>query len=186
MQTLPITELRQLLASVSGNGQTHLLEVESDLQQTAYLLKTAIEKLGDSFADINHCLTEQQALLDELMTHQAFKQDAAIVEKLNALKEKVSVDVNEVVTSMQFQDMTDQLLSRSLKRVGGLKDLMNGLGNHGDADGVCKVSSDEGEIMDYIHAVKDQIDEKSLALAGVLQKRAVAQKNMSTGEVELF
>jgi len=38
MNTLPIHELRTLLAAVASHGDQHLLEVESDLQQTAFLL----------------------------------------------------------------------------------------------------------------------------------------------------
>jgi hypothetical protein len=44
MKTLPIEELRELLAAVSRHGDWHLLEIETDLQQTAFLLNEAIEK----------------------------------------------------------------------------------------------------------------------------------------------
>ena len=45
MNTLPIAELRSLLVAVSEHGKQHLTEVEADLQQTAFLLSEAIEKL---------------------------------------------------------------------------------------------------------------------------------------------
>ncbi|MEZ0288685.1 MAG: chemotaxis protein, partial [Methylophilus sp.] len=63
MKTLPIEELRELLAAVSRHGDWHLLEIETDLQQTTFLLNEAIEKLSTSFMNVYAQLTEQQAVI---------------------------------------------------------------------------------------------------------------------------
>lgn len=67
MKTLPITELRSLLAAVSDHGKQHLVEVEADLLQTTFLLSEAIEKLGASFMAVHEAVTEQQQVINSLM-----------------------------------------------------------------------------------------------------------------------
>ncbi|MGB2832358.1 MAG: hypothetical protein WBC07_05365 [Methylotenera sp.] len=68
MKTLPINELRTLLAAVSDHGKQHLVEVEADLLQTTFLLSEAIEKLGASFMAVHEAVTEQQQVINALMT----------------------------------------------------------------------------------------------------------------------
>ena len=51
-KTLPIAELRKLLAAVSDHGKQHLVEVEADMLQTTFLLSEAIEKLSTSFTAV--------------------------------------------------------------------------------------------------------------------------------------
>jgi len=125
MKTLPIRELRSLLAAVSDHGKQHLVEVEADLLQTTFLLSEAIEKLSTSFMAVHEAVTEQQQVLDALLADHRFGKEE--IERLEAFKQKIGKEVNAAVTGLQFQDLTDQLLTRTIKRVNGLKDLLQEL-----------------------------------------------------------
>lgn len=177
MNKLPINELRALLAAVSSHGDRHLLEVESDLQQTAFLLNEAIEKLGTGFMRVHDLIVKQHTLL---MT--SGQMDEAMQFAVNEYKEKIGDEVNAVVTGMQFQDMTNQLLHRTIERVNGLKALLQELAEHGyDMD----AQREHDDIAKFLVNINEMLHAGSHALAGNLRK-AVGQKDMATGDIDLF
>lgn len=180
MKTLPITELRSLLAAVSDHGKQHLVEVEADLMQTNILLNGAIEKLSDSFMAIHEAVTKQQQMLDSLMAIHHFKQDE--VDQLNGISQEIGEEVNSAVTAMQFQDMTNQLLTRTIKRVNGLKDLLQELASHGNE---MDPSHEHEEIAKFLEDMSHSLHVGSHALSGGL-RRSVDQKDMMTGDIDLF
>jgi hypothetical protein len=83
---------------------------------------------------------------------------------------------------MQFQDMTSQLIDRTLKRVTGLREFLGTLGAHG-AEVVPESGSDE--IVDLLSKVSMALAIQSLELRSVLRK-AVSQKHLESGDIELF
>jgi len=180
MKTLPITELRKLLAAVSDHGKQHLVEVEADLLQTTYLLSEAIEKLSVSFMAVHEAVTEQQQVLDALMAkHHLGKADTR---KLEGFREKIGEEVNAAVTGLQFQDLTSQLITRTIKRVNGLKDLLQELANHSDE---IEPSHEYEAITKFLEEISHSLNVGSHALSGGL-RRSVNQQDMVTGEIELF
>ena len=180
MKTLPTTELRSLLAAVSDHGKQHLVEVEADLLQTTFLLTEAIEKLGISFMAVHQAVTEQQQVLNNLMKQHQFDENET--NKLEAFKLKIGEEVNAAVTGLQFQDLTSQLLVRTIKRVNGLKELLNELGNHSDA---IDPEHEHEEIAKFLEDMSHSLHIGSNALSGGL-RRSVAQNDMATGDIELF
>lgn len=180
MKTLPITELRKLLGAVSDHGKQHLVEVEADLLQTTFLLSEAIEKLGASFTAVHEAVTEQQQVLDALVAKYALDQEE--LNRLDAFKQKIGEEVNAVVTSLQFQDLTSQLISRTIKRVNGLKDLLHEIETH---SGEMEPSHEHEEIAKFLDAMSHSLNEGSHALSGGL-RRSVGQQDMATGEIDLF
>lgn len=180
MKTLPTTELRSLLSAVSEHGKQHLVEVESDLLQTTFLLSEAIEKLGISFMAVHEAVTEQQKVLNTLITEHQF--DAEETKKLEAFKQKIGEEVNAAVTGLQFQDLTSQLLTRTIKRVNGLKDLLHELGNHSDE---IDPEHEHEEIAKFLDEMSHSLHVGSRALSGGL-RRSVDQQDMGTGDIELF
>lgn len=180
MNTLPITELRALLAAVSQHGEQHLLEVESDLQQTAFLLDEAIGKLSASFLKVHELIEKQQKLLEGEVRAGHFGQEKLDV--LEVYKDKLGLEVNAVVTGLQFQDMTSQLINRTIKRVNGLKELLHELEEHGrEMDPV----QEHHDIAQFLGTINQTLHASSHALSGNLRK-AVAQKDMASGEIDLF
>jgi len=180
MKTLPITELRTLLGAVSDHGKQHLVEVEADLLQTTFLLSEAIEKLGASFMAVHDAVTKQQQTLDALMAAHDFEKEET--KQLEAFKQKIGEEVNAAVTGLQFQDLTSQLIARTIKRVNGLKDLLEELASHSDE---MDPENEHKEIAKFLEDMSHSLHAGSHALSGGL-RRSVNQQDMGTGEIELF
>lgn len=180
MKTLPIEELRELLAAVSTHGDRHLLEIETDLQQTAFLLNEAIEKLSTSFMSVYANLTDQQIALQQL--NEAGKLQVEELEQLQVFQDNIGTEVNKVVTGMQFQDMTNQLLQRTINRVNGLKALLQELSSH---QFPMAAEDEHEEIRNFITRINHQFDVGSQHLIGHLRK-SVSQQDLATGDIDLF
>lgn len=180
MNTLPIEELRALLAAVSKHGDWHLVEIETDLQQTMYLLEEAINKLSTSFLNVHDALTEQQALLNALTTAGLLSTEQA--QTLEAHQTRITQEIDRVITGMQFQDMTNQLLQRTVNRVNGLKSLLQELSSH---QAPMLAEDENEEIRRFIMQLNQQFHQGSQHLSGHLRK-AVNQHDMATGDIDLF
>jgi vacuolar-type H+-ATPase subunit I/STV1 len=174
------SHVKRLLSGVSDHGRRHLTEVETDLIQTNLLLEEAIEKLSRNFMAIHETVSAQQAAIDMLLAGDT--PSAEQKAQLGALSEQVGGYVNAAVTSMQFQDMTSQLIDRTLKRVTGLREFLGTLGAHG-AEMVPE--SDNDEIVELLGKVSMALAIQSLELRSVLRK-AVSQKHLESGDIELF
>ncbi len=179
-KTLPIAELRKLLAAVSDHGKQHLVEVEADLLQTTFLLSEAIEKLSSSFTAVHEAVSAQQQVIDALVAKYAIEQP--ILEKLGAYKSKIGDEVNVVITSLQFQDLTSQLVARTIKRVNGLKDLLHELESHSNE---MDPGHEHEEIVKFLEEMSRSLQVGSRALSGGL-RQSVGQQDMATGEIDLF
>jgi molecular chaperone DnaK (HSP70) len=101
---------------------------------------------------------------------------------LGAMSADVSQHVNTAITSMQFQDLTAQLIERTLRRVSGLRDFLGTLNDHGAG-----ITPDHGsdEIVDRLGQVSVALAIQSLQLRSKL-RRSVEQKHLESGDVELF
>jgi vacuolar-type H+-ATPase subunit I/STV1 len=174
------SHVKRLLSGVSDHGKRHLTEVETDLIQTNLLLEEAIDKLSRNFMAIHETVTAQQAAINMMLAGGTLTAEQK--EQLGALSEQVGAYVNAAVTSMQFQDMTSQLIDRTLKRVTGLREFLGTLGAHG-----AEMVPDSGseEIVDLLGKVSMALAIQSLELRSVLRK-AVSQKHLESGDIELF
>lgn len=183
MNTLPIAELRKLLTAVSDHGNKHLVAVEADLKQAAFLLDEAIAKLGDSFMALDQQITAQEKVLSNLKTSDGI--DDTESEALASSQAEVQQQIQQVVTNLQFQDMTNQIIERSLKRVDGLKSLIYEIGNHGDQAEAGILVREQEEIAEYIEKLKTSISDSD-AITNRINNKSVDQQNMSSGSVDLF
>ncbi len=179
-QDLLGSQVKQLLSGVSDHGAQHLNEVQTDLTQTSFLLGEAIEKLGASFMAIHAAVCAQQDTVDLLVAGAAPTPE--IAEKLQVMQGEIGRHVNAAVTGLQFQDMTSQLIDRTVKRVTGLRDVLGALGSGGS--GVLP-ESDTGEIVDLLKNINALLEEQSIRLESVSWK-AVSQTHMESGDIELF
>lgn len=172
--------VKRLLSGVSEHGNKHLTEVETDLTQTVLLLEEAIDKLSRNFMAIHRAVDAQQDTIALLLAGGAAgpEQRAALA----ALPQLVGQHVNAAVTSLQFQDMTSQLLDRALRRVTGLRDFLGTLGAHGAE---VLAESDSEEIADLLGKVSMALAIQSLELRSSLRK-AVSQQHLESGDIELF
>lgn len=182
---LPVPELRRLLAAVSENGTQHLLEVESDLMQTLFLLNEAIEKLGQNFTAIHQAVSEQQAKLDELLAQQVEQghiADSKTVTLIRDMRGVISDEVSSTVTGLQFHDLTSQLISRTISRVNGLRDLLSTLDTHG---ATMAADHEHEDIARLLEEMSENMKSRSIALEGGLQQ-CIRQQHLGCGDIELF
>jgi hypothetical protein len=179
-RTIPVTELRGLLAAVSDHGMQHLVEVEADLMQTTFLLSEAIEKLASSFMAVHEAVMTQQQEIDALLAVHGLPEDAT--RKIIQYREKIGEEVNLAITGLQFQDLTSQLITRTIKRVNGLKDTLIALATHGDE---MEPEHEHEEIAKLLTEMSKGLTTRSDALENGLRK-SVDQKSMNSGEIELF
>jgi hypothetical protein len=174
------SHVKRLLSGVSGHGKKHLTEVETDLQQTGLLLEEAVDKLTRSFMAIHHVVGARQDGINQLLA--GATPSAEEIERLAGMSAEIGLHVNSAVTSMQFQDMTSQLLDRATKRVTGLRAFLGTLGAHG-ADAAPEASSEE--IVELLGKISVALTIQSLELRSVLRK-AVNQQHLESGDIELF
>jgi molecular chaperone DnaK (HSP70) len=174
------SHVKRLLSGVSDHGRRHLSEVETDLVQTNLLLEEAINKLTSSFMAIHQTVDARQQTIDRMLAGETPSlEDSA---RLSAMSGEIGQHVNVAITSMQFQDMTSQLLDRTLRRVTGLRNFLTTLSEHG-ADIVPE--SDSDEIVERLGKVSMALAIQSLELRSMLRK-SVEQKHLESGDVELF
>ena len=174
------SHVKRLLSGVSDHGRRHLSEVETDLVQTTLLLEEAVEKLTSSFMAIHHVVDSRQEAINRLLAGQApTAEDSAC---LTGMSGEIAGHVNAAVTSMQFQDMTSQLIDRTLKRVTGLREFLATLGAFGTE---MNPDTDSDEIAELLGKVSMALAIQSLELRNVLRK-AVSQKHLESGDIELF
>ena len=174
------SHVKRLLSGVSDHGKKHLTEVETDLRQTELLLEEAIEKLTDSFMAIHAVVGERQDSINRLLAGATPSAEESA--HLGGMSGEIGQHVNSAITSMQFQDMTSQLIDRTLKRVTGLREFLGTLGAHG-ADILPEAGSEE--IVDLLGKVSMALAIQSLELRSVLRK-SVEQRHMESGDIELF
>lgn len=179
-KAVPLAELSKLLTAVSDHGAQHLFEVETDLNQTIYLLSGAIEKLSTSFMNIHEAVMAQQQEIDQLI--ETVDVSETEYQKILVLRKKIGNEVNAAVTGLQFQDMTNQLIARVIKRVDGLRESLDALATQGQ-----EMGPEQGyvEIVKMLNEMSASLSVRNTALMGGLSK-SVTQENMNSGEIELF
>lgn len=174
------SHVKRLLSGVAEHGQRHLAEVETDLTQTGLLLEEAIESLSRNFLAIHAAVSAQQQTIDLLLAGGAPAPEARA--GLQAMQGQVGQHVNAAITSLQFQDMTGQLLERTLRRVTGLREFLGTLGSHGAG---LLPDSDNQQIADLLKQVSVALAIQSVELRSLLRK-AVNQQHLESGDIELF
>lgn len=177
---LPVIELQRLLSRVSEHGSQHLYDAEADLEQTLFLLEQAIKTLSGGFMQINQLVNQQQQLLSTVLVAHGIKMKETPT--ILDTQEKINQEINTVITGLQFQDLTNQLITRTLKRISGLRDLLAVLAGHAiDVNSIHEYESAE-ELLEKMH---DNLSVKSGALKDNLCQE-VKQKHMVSGEIEIF
>lgn len=173
------SQVKHLLSNLSDHGTQHLTEVETDLVQTSFLLGEAIEKLGASFMAIHEAITAQQEAIDLLLS--GATPTPEIAEQIKAKHSEIGQHVSAAVTGLQFQDMTSQLIGRTVRRVTGLREVLGGIGS-----GSSTISeSNAEEIIATLNSINKVLEEQSVKLESALWK-AVCQTHMESGDIELF
>ena len=174
------SQVKRLLTGVSDHGKQHLLEVETDLVQTAFLLGEAVEKLGSSFFALHAAVSAQQNEVDLILSE--ISEASPKSERLRLLRDEIALHTNAAVTGLQFQDLTSQLLARTVQRIIGLRQVLSELAAEGSG---LSMEGPEDEIVTMLNDINKNLDSQSKDLKDLLRK-AVHQKDMDSGEIEMF
>jgi hypothetical protein len=174
------SQLKRLLSSLSEHSAQHLTETETDLVQTTVLLAEAIDKMSASFMAIHEAATAQQQAVELLMSGVQITPE--MTEQIKAKQVEIGQHVNAAVTGLQFQDMTNQLIGRAVRRVTGLREVMGGVGS---GSAIVSPEDDVVRLHNALENINKMLEAQSLKLEGELWK-AVRQTHMESGDIELF
>ncbi len=174
------SQVKQLLSGVSDHGNAHLLEVETDLAQTTLLLGEAIEKLGVSFMALHAAISSEQEEINLIVSSGNVSEES--VARLKVIQSDINQHIGSAVTRLQFQDLTSQLISRTLQRCEGLREVLGVLGVVGND------IAHDGETDDLSALLREttqRLEKQSADLKNLLRK-AVHQQHLDSGDIELF
>jgi hypothetical protein len=129
---------------------------------------------------VHGAISVQQEMMDALAEKEAVTPEA--VEGIKAVAEEIGRHINDAVTGLQFQDMTRQLVERSLKRVIGMRAMLSSLAS--SKNGFSAETSDE-QMTAVLRSVNKQLFLQNKELTKALWK-TVRQKHMDSGDIELF
>lgn len=170
-----VLELGQLLTDVSAEGIAHLEEVQADLAQTRLLLGEAIARLSDGFGALHAAVSVQRAAAEQLQLQAANGGEGQA--QLHAAAAAIDTHVQAMVTALQFEDMTSQLIAQAGRRIAGLLGILTGVG-----DGARGLATGDLTELDTLRAA---MAAQSRELAGLLA-RSVDQQHLESGDITLF
>jgi methyl-accepting chemotaxis protein len=98
--------------------------------------------------------------------------------ELNQINTKIEHNVSVAVSTLQFQDMSSQLIGHAQMRISALQEVANEMSKGAD-------SPNRHEYMDQITSYKESLHEHVVTL-DKKKTNPVAQDNFDTGDVELF
>jgi methyl-accepting chemotaxis protein len=98
--------------------------------------------------------------------------------ELNIINAKVEQNVAVAVSTLQFQDMSSQLLSHAQLRMAALQEVANEMGKGAD-------SPNRSKYLEQIAAYNRSLHEHVVTL-DAKKSNPVAQDNFETGDIELF
>lgn len=182
MSTEMMRELRRLLMDIAIAGDRHLTKIEADLIQTDVLLDEAVAKLTSSFMELHKAVLAQQEAFGNILNGRTNVTEELV--KLQGLYDDVNTHVNAAITGLQFQDMTSQLLERVVRRVIGLREVLDMLNNSGNQ--ITPVVEQSAEEMEGLFRnTANSMEARMRALETALW-RAVRQTRMESGDIDLF
>jgi len=153
-------------------------EVVEKVNESQVIAEQAISKLtaGDRAA-ANNSNQQVRGILAELTAFNGVVAINAI--KLNQISSNVEQNVLVVISTLQFQDMSSQLIEHARLRMSALQEVANEMGKG-------KIGSPtHKEYMEQIAAYNRLLDKHVVSL-DKQKANPVAQKDFGTGDIELF
>jgi hypothetical protein len=169
-----VLELGRLLTDLSAEGIAHLEEVQADLAQTRLLLGEAIARLSEGFGALHAAVSIQRAAAEQLQ--QAAGAGGGEMQ-LREAAAAIDTQVQAMVTALQFEDMTSQLITHAGRRIAGLQGILAGVGD--GAQGLAAGDLAQLETLRAAMAAQSRELDGSLA-------RSVDQRHLESGDITLF
>ena len=125
--------------------------------------------------------------MDELMEgmEEINKEVAIELQQVSSFSEEISIGVNMALRSLQFEDMTNQLIGHIANRLDSVNEFTGTLTRlHKDFD-VLKRDQLEGQFEERVESLRAKIKD-TLQMLNETRQSPVHQENMESGAVELF
>ena len=149
-----------------GNVSDSLQEAEGSINQLAASDMTYVM---DSKKHV------QEMMLDLTKLNESIAKDALELKRINA---KVEQSVSTAVSTLQFQDMSSQLIGHARMRMAALQEVANQMSR-----GASRLNG--RDYLEQISAYTNLLHEHVVSL-DAKKTNPVAQENFSTGDIELF
>lgn len=172
--------VRQLISGVTDEVDRHLAEADNDLRQTSLLLDEAIVKLTTSFIAIHAAVNAHQDAMRDLAKNSPCTRGEAATSLAQC--QEISRYIDAAMIGLQFQDMTDQLIKRSSRRIAGVREICTDLCTESET---LAAGPDEQATGDLLKQFRERMQGRSNALHQTMWK-AVCQTHMESGEVDMF
>lgn len=154
------------IRTLVGNVSASLIEAEHYIDKLAANDMTFVMDSKQHVKSMMTDLTE----LNETIAKNAIE--------LNHLNSKVEHNVGVAVSTLQFQDMSSQLIGHAQMRISAMQEIANEMSKGTD-------SPNRGEYLDQIAAYNRLLHEHVVTL-DAKKSNPVAQDNFDTGGIELF
>ena len=133
--------------------------------------------------DMDFALRSKGQLEQTLGNVQALNEHmAAVIEKQNSVSYEVDRVVGQAITSLQFQDMVNQLLQHARTRLDGMEQAWHRMG---DWAREASMQSD-GVSRERVEQMRLEIEQILTDTASKASRGPVRQESMSSGDIELF
>jgi hypothetical protein len=157
-------DLFVLFTNLINSIDLHVVGVSSDLQQTGAILDDAIIKLSESFHGIHQSL------------------DCRHDTDMNQQQELLMQHLQQALISLQFHDITTQLLQRATMRLEGVNKILLAV------EAIKSPFNEESKTDEFLLRVKE-VDKTLMQLNGNLDNllvKSLPQQDMNSGDVQLF
>jgi ABC-type transporter Mla subunit MlaD len=166
--------------NLSGNVDKFSAQIQHLVDDVGQSLKLA-EQCMDKFAaeDVSR-VRESREHIQNMVTNLAKFNDTVTgnAVELNSISNKVEQNVLVVISSLQFQDMSSQLIEHARMRMKALQEVANEMAKRGD-------SRNSQDYLERI-AAYNLLLEKHVISLDKQKTNPVAQKEYRSGDVELF
>lgn len=164
------------LSAHTNDFSRQIKEVADKVSASLTTAEHAVHLAADDKAKGAESSQQVSSIMEELVRFNEIVAANAI--DLNLISTNVEQNVLVVISTLQFQDMSSQLIEHARLRMTALQEVANEMGKEGD-------TSNQQEYLDRIAAYNRLLDKHVLSL--VKQKTSpVAQKDFGTGDIELF
>lgn len=155
-------------------------EIREVVDKVSGSLAIAERSVGNLDADDRAAAMESNQHVRSIMAELNAFNDAVASNAidLNLISTNVEQNVLVVISTLQFQDMSSQLIEHARMRMTALQEVANEMGKAGD-------SPSRQEYLDRIAAYNRLLDKHVVSL-DKQKANPVAQKDFGTGDIELF
>ncbi len=163
--------------------------LDKELNQISTIIKDAAETIEAGFNDVNNQSARQSELLQSasenstgIENQQITKYQEEVKNITNEITGEINKNVVAIVRSLQFEDIVQQLVGHSRRRVKKMEILLSRTKKN-----LAKLNAENSDDSRLILAALDEIREDILCVQEELeQDNPVKQESMEEGNVDIF